>query len=619
MTTSFHSAGFDTDVAYRIWGAKYRFADEQGMETCIEDTWQRVASAVAFGERIDRDMWQREFRALLSEFRFLPGGRVLAGAGTARRATLFNCFVMGPIEDSIDGIFNALKEGAVTLQYGGGVGYDFSTLRPRGARAAATNGRASGPVSFLGLWDQCCSTLLSTGVRRGAMMGVLRCDHPDVLEFIDAKREAGALTHFNLSILITDDFLSAVDNDREWPLIFPAHGVLDSELPEAGGDSSSIVERVWSGGTQAVPCRVVRQVGARDLWRRIVLAAYERAEPGVLFIDRINRDHNLHYLEQITATNPCGELPLPAYGACNLGSLNLPRYVRGPFTSTAHLDIHALENDAGTAIRFLDDMIDVSQFPLEQQRIQALSARRVGLGITGLADALLMLGLRYDSDEACETAQAWTRAICHSAYRASVDIAKDKGAFPSFERDPYLSASFVRELPSEIRDEIAKHGIRNSQLLAIAPAGTISLLAGGVSSGIEPIFEADYDRAITGDDGQPVVVSCSDYACRLWRELQGTKDGTPPAYVDAYNISPDRHLLMQASLQRHVDGAISKTVNVPVDIPFGEFQSLFDRARASGVKGFTAFRPNPTTGVVIHLHDERLQGPHCCHPEREAD
>jgi ribonucleoside-diphosphate reductase alpha chain len=572
---------FSMDISRHIWETRYRATGEAD----IHASWQRVAQAIAQPEGDERDLWTERFQALLDDFRFLPGGRILAGAGTGHRVTLFNCFVMGTIADDLESIFEALKEGALTMQHGGGVGYDFSTLRPAGTMAQATGSIASGPVSFMHIWDAMCATLLSTGARRGAMMATLRCDHPDIETFVDAKRDPALLRHFNLSVLVSDAFMDAVAGDRDWPLVFPG-------------------------------LAVVRTVKARDLWQRILRAAYDTAEPGVLFIDTINRDNTLGKLETLSATNPCGEIPLPPYGACDLGSLNLTAFVTAPFAANTHLDLAALADAAALAVRFLDNVIDVSRFPLQAQAGEARFKRRIGLGLTGLADALVLLGLHYDSDAARQSATQAVQVVRDAAYRASVELAREKGAFPALDRDAFLASGFARRLPGDIRDAIAAHGIRNSHLLAIAPAGTISLLANNLSSGIEPIFSAEAERRVLEADGRYRTHRVVDHACQLWQQRRG--DGLPPAFVEARQIDPLAHLQMQATLQPWVDNAISKTINVAADIPFERFEHLYRQAHALGLKGCTVFRPNAITGAILSQPPAGSQV-QCCSLEREAD
>jgi ribonucleoside-diphosphate reductase alpha chain len=558
------------EVSRFVWEARYRDADATPPEAGIEDSWRRVARAVAADEA-DPAARAREFLGILSDFRFLPAGRILAGAGTGRHVTLFSCFVMGTIEDSIEGIFEALKEGALTMQRGGGIGYDFSTLRPRGSRARASGMTASGPVSFLGLWDAMCGTMLSTGARRGAMMGTLSVTHPDVLEFIDAKRETGALGNFNLSVQVGDRFMQAVERGEDWQLAFPA--------PPARATSEAILP-------------------AREIWRRLCASAHATAEPGVLFIDRINALNNLGYYETIRATNPCGEEPLPPYGACNLGSVNLLKFVRNPFGPQASLDLDAIAAAAATATHFLDNVIDLSRFPLPQQRDEARRARRIGLGMTGLADALAMLGIRYDAPEARRIAAQAMRTIRDAAYRASAALAAERGPCPAYRADAYLERPFIRELPEDIRQAIRTHGIRNSHLTAIAPAGSISLLAGNVSSGIEPIFQLEGTRRVLGEDALPREFAVQDRALAAWRALRGSNAPVPEAFLTADRIAPRAQLEMQAALQPFVDGAISKTVALPDDFPQVDVPGLFQAAWRLGLKGCTLHRAGARRGVI---------------------
>ena len=601
---------FTADISRHIWETKYRYADRTRSERAIADTWRRVAGALAVVEQKDASVWEQRFFSILQDFKFLPGGRIQAGAGTARNVTLFNCFVMGAIEDSMPGIFRALQEGALTMQEGGGIGVDFSTLRPRGTPAKAAGNIASGAVSFMGIWDAMCGTILSTGARRGAMMATLRCDHPDIEEFVTAKQQSGQLRRFNLSVQVTDAFITAIRNDADWPLLFPAAAF------DGGGET---ILREWPGQSGPVPCRVRRRIRARQLWERILRATYDYAEPGVLFIDRINHLNNLWYRERITATNPCGEIPLPPYGACDLGSLNLASFVLSPLTDDARIDFAGLEHTTRVAVRFLDNVIDVSRFPLPLQAENARGSRRIGLGITGLADALVMLGSTYSSEQSLATAAEIMRCICHTAYRASVALAKEKGSFAYFERDRYLDGAFIRSLPDDIRAGIKDIGIRNSHLLAIAPTGTISLLAGNISSGLEPIFAATYERNVLSEDGTPKAFVLTDYALERWRRLTGAATAMPNAFVTAGELSVGAHLRMQAALQPFVDNSISKTINVPAGTPFDDFRQIYDLAYDMGLKGCTTFRSNPVTGTVLSERDAGAEAPHCCVVEREAD
>ncbi|WP_237059929.1 adenosylcobalamin-dependent ribonucleoside-diphosphate reductase [Microbulbifer sediminum] len=602
---------FTADISRFVWDTKYRLRDgDRAVENSIEDTWHRVARALASVEPADPDSWAARFYRNLEGFRFLPGGRILAGAGTGRDVTLFNCFVMGAIDDSIEAIFERLKESALTMQQGGGIGCDFSTLRPAGTRATHTGTIASGPVSFMRIWDSMCATLLSTGSRRGAMMATLRCDHPDIERFVDAKRDPRELRHFNVSVLVSDAFMQAVDRDRDWPLVFPS-----AQLDDRAGET---VMRRWSGTAGPVPCRVLKTVGARALWQRIMRATYDCAEPGVLFADRINTDNNLFYREQINATNPCGEIPLPAYGACDLGSVNLLPFVRNPLTPDAALDWQGIAGCAALGVRMLDNVIDLSRYPLPAQARQAHGSRRIGLGITGLADALIALGLRYDSDAGRTLAARIMRLLRDSAYRASVALAEEKGPFPFFAAD-YRRAGFIRQLPGALQRAIGEKGVRNSHLLAIAPTGTISLLANGVSSGVEPVFDFRHRRRVLTASGEYREFGICDPVWRRWLGIHGEAAAVPPEFVAARGLSPTAHLAMEAALQPFVDNAISKTVNVPASYPFADFQSLYREAFRLGLKGCTTYRPNEITGGVLTIASGNSPGSHCCDIEREGE
>ena len=608
---------FEIEISRQIWSSRYRYLKAgQPVDQSVEDSWQRVAQALADQEESDQAGWRQRYYSILSDFRFLPGGRILAGAGTGYDVTLFNCFVMGRIDDSMEGICDSLKEGTLTMQQGGGVGYDFSTLRPAGSLARRVGSMASGPVSFMRVWDSMCATLVSSAYRRGAMMATLRCDHPDIEQFIDAKRDPRELRNFNLSVLVSDDFMQAVQDDLPWPLVFPERAFGDPPRSEG----REVIQRRWSGSMDAVPCVVIRKVGARQLWQRIMRATYDMAEPGVLFVDRINQQNNLHYRENISATNPCGEIPLPPYGACNLGSVNLTRLVQSPFTPAARLDFDALESTVRIALRMLDHVIDLSRFPLDLQAEQARGTRRVGLGITGLADTLIMLGLHYADERARELAASAMRLIRDSAYRESVTLAQAKGAFPFYDRDAFAASGFVRGLPPDIRQGILDHGIRNSHLTAIAPAGTISLFANNVSSGIEPVFALQSQRRVRGADGEYHLHAASDYAWRLWQQSH-PEEALPGYFVTAPALKPSQHLEMQSALQPYVDSAISKTINVPADYDFDAFKDIYQQAYRLGLKGCTSFRPNEVTGSILTAGDaqsmtEMETG--CCNLERES-
>jgi ribonucleoside-diphosphate reductase alpha chain len=563
-------------ISQQIWDMKYRLKGLDGapIDKTIEDTWRRVAEALAESEPAERRAEiAARFAEALGDFKFLPAGRILAGAGAKRNVTLFNCFVMGTIPDDMSGIFEHLREAALTMQQGGGIGYDFSTLRPKGAPVKGVGADASGPLTFMDVWDAMCRTIMSAGHRRGAMMATLRCDHPDIEAFIEAKREPGRLRMFNLSVLATDAFMAAVKNDEPWELKF--------------------------GGT------TYRVVQARELWDRIMRSTYATAEPGVIFIDRINARNNLYYCESIQATNPCGEQPLPPYGACLLGSINLTTLVTNPFEANAALDMAALEKLVATAIRMLDNAIDVSNFPLPQQTHEAQAKRRIGLGVTGLADALIMCGARYGSPRAVALAESWMRALSRAAYLASAHLAAEKGPFPLFDRDAFLAGETVRALDDDVKAAIAKHGMRNGLLTSIAPTGTISLFADNVSSGLEPVFSFKYTRNVLMPDGSRQAEEVSDYAYRLFRRLKGEDTPLPEAFVDAQSLSPSDHVVMQAAVQKYVDSAISKTINVPVELPFEDFKDIYTLAYESGCKGCTTYRPNEITGAVLEAKPKK--------------
>ena len=549
---------FSAPIAEQIWDMKYRLKEADG--TAVDGTVEEAP-----------EDWENRFYSALEDFKFLPAGRIAAGAGTGRAVTLFNCFVMGTIPDSMGGIFDMLKEAALTMQQGGGIGYDFSTIRPKGAGVSGVAADASGPLSFMDVWDAMCRTIMSAGSRRGAMMATMRCDHPDIEGFISAKSDAARLRMFNMSVLVTDPFMDAVKAGKSWDLVF------DGKVYQTGE--------------------------ARDLWNKIMQSTYDFAEPGVIFIDRINSMNNLAYCEDIAATNPCGEQPLPPYGACLLGSVNLARLIKDPFEEAAGLDIGELEELVATAVRMMDNTVEASRFPLEAQAREAQAKRRIGLGVTGLADALLMTGLRYGSDEAARQTEHWLHAIARAAYQASVQLAREKGAFPLFEADAYLASCNMQQMDDDVRAEIAEHGIRNALLTSIAPTGTISLYAGNVSSGIEPVFAYAYKRKVLQKDGSRTEEDVVDYAVALWREKFGDKE-LPEHFVNAQTLAPIDHVKMQAAAQKWVDSSISKTINCPEDISFEAFKEVYMEAWDTGCKGCTTYRPNDVTGSVLSVSED---------------
>ena len=562
---------FSAPIAEQIWDMKYRFkkADGTPIDETVEQTWERIAGALAEAEK-DPKAWGPKFYSALEDFKYLPAGRITAGAGTARQVTLFNCFVMGTVPDSMGGIFDMLKEAALTMQQGGGIGYDFSTIRPKGASVLGVAADASGPLSFMDVWDAMCRTIMSAGSRRGAMMATMRCDHPDVEDFITAKSDPARLRMFNMSVLITDPFMEAVKADKPWDLVFKGE--------------------------------VYRTVQARALWDAIMTGTYNYAEPGVIFIDRINQSNNLNYCETIAATNPCGEQPLPPYGACLLGSINMARLVADPFEANARLDVPNMAELVATAVRMMDNVVDTSLFPLEAQRAEAQAKRRIGLGVTGLADALLMVGLRYGSEEAARQTDEWMHAIARAAYLASVELAKEKGAFPLFDAEKYLASGTMQNMDADVCDAIRKHGIRNALLTSIAPTGTISLYAGNVSSGIEPVFAYAYTRKVLQKDGSRTEEEVVDYAVQMWRDLKGDAP-LPDYFVNAQTLAPLDHVRMQAAAQKWIDSSISKTINCPEDISFDDFKEVYMAAWDQGCKGCTTYRPNDVTGSVLSVSE----------------
>jgi ribonucleoside-diphosphate reductase alpha chain len=566
---------FTAPIAEAIWDMKYRLKEADGtpIDSDVEDTWRRIAKALASVEKKPAK-WEDKFYQALEDFKYLPAGRIIAGAGTGRSVTLFNCFVMGTIEDNMGGIFDGLRQAALTMQQGGGIGYDFSTIRPRGAQVKGVAADASGPLSFMDVWDAMCRTIMSAGSRRGAMMATMRCDHPDVEDFIVAKQDATRLRMFNLSVLITDPFMDAVKSNSAWDLVF-------------GGE-------------------IYKTVQARVLWNKIMRSTFEFAEPGVIFIDRINAANNLGYVETIAATNPCGEQPLPPYGACLLGSINMAKLVKNPFEANAELDPKALDDLVRMAVRMMDNVVDASRFPLPEQEAEARAKRRIGLGVTGLADALLMMGLRYGAPEAAAQTETWMKAIARSAYLASVDLAKEKGAFPLFDADKYLASGTMRAMDEDVRQAIKAHGIRNALLTSIAPTGTISLYAGNVSSGIEPVFAYAYTRKVLQKDGSRTEEEVVDYAVQLWREKFGQKP-LPDYFVNAQTLPPLDHVRMQSAAQKWIDSSISKTINCPEDISFDDFAEVYMAAWDQGCKGCTTYRPNAVTGSVLTVSSTKAK------------
>ncbi|CBW47044.1 hypothetical host-like ribonucleoside diphosphate reductase [Roseovarius sp. 217 phage 1] len=596
---------FPQPISEQIWNQKYRFKtdrDDFESDLSVVDTWGRIASACSnlphlHNNHAEREALEQRFFQALYDFKLLPAGRINSGAGTGRNVTLFNCYVMGTIPDSLDGIFDMLKEAALTMQQGGGIGYDFSTLRPKGAPVKGVESFSSGPLTFMDVWDSMCKTIMSAGSRRGAMMATMRCDHPDIMEFVHAKQDPLRLRNFNVSVLCTDEFMEAVANDEEWDLVF--NGV------------------------------VYETIRAVELWNTILQNTYDYAEPGVIFIDRINKENNLWFLETIAATNPCGEQPLPPYGACLLGSVNLAKHVFAPFTEQADVDMAELEKSVRTGVRLLDSVVDTSKFPLPEQEKEAKEKRRAGLGVTGLADLLFMTGYRYGSVQAVDCTETIMMNIAIWAYEESIEMAKEMGPAPCLQtteaRMKFIQSGFMQRMPEYIRDDIIQWGIRNTHLLSVAPTGTISMYAGNVSSGGEPIFAPSFQRKVTNDDGTKRTETVYDYAILLFEKHFGEDTGAAQEWMDNYlataqDLEPQDHIVMQAVLQKWVDSSISKTVNLPENISFEDFKAVYDMAYETGCKGCTTYRPNDVTGSVLSVETkEEKPEPEIVNEEYDGD
>jgi ribonucleoside-diphosphate reductase alpha chain len=580
-------------IVETIWREKYRLtqADGSSLEAGPADSHRRVAAAV-FADDPRRAEFEPAVAQAMIRQEWCPGGRIHAGAGSGRRVTLINCFVNETVPDSMVGIMAANTRAALTMQQGGGIGTDFSTLRPKGAVVAGVSSVASGPLSFMEIWNATCGTIMSGGSRRGAMMATLSCDHPDLPAFIVAKREKGRLTNFNLSVLISDAFMRAVEADEPWELGF--------DVPPIDPAAQVAVRE-----RDHRPWYVYRRLPARELWQAITRNSYDWSEPGVIFIDRINHWNNLNYVEDIRCTNPCGEQPLPPNGACNLGCVNLAVLVREPFTSHAHVDFSRLAEVTRLGVRFLDNVIDLTAFPVPEQKAEAKAKRRTGLGIMGLGNALQMLGARYGSLAAEDLTGRIMETLRDAAYQASIELARERGPFPLFDRDRFLTRPFVQTLPERLRTGIHETGIRNGVLMTVAPTGTTAIYYNNVSSGLEPTFAWRHFRKVLQADGSWREFAVVDAGFEAWCRHHGLDPATAPiaglpdSMVTALELSVGDHIRMQAICQRHVDASISKTINCPTDISYDEFQAVYRMAYDLGCKGCTTYRPSGVRGSIL--------------------
>jgi ribonucleoside-diphosphate reductase alpha chain len=570
FNAGFSPAAFDQPIAEQIWRSKYQFkSNGTDIDHSVSDTWLRVSNALALAEAPnDRSVTTSKFYRAMEDFKLLPAGRILSGAGTKRDVTLSNTFVMKTLPDSVEGIMDVIKEAALTMKMGGGLGFDFSTIRPKGALVRGLDCPAAGPLAAMDICDSVCRMLV-TGMGRGAMMGVMRVDHPDIEEFVQVKSDRTRLRNFNLSVLIPDAFMEAVARDDIWHL-------------------------KWND-------KVQKSLNARDLWNTIMEQNFKAAEPGVLFIDRINAKNSLGYLETIAATNSCAEQPLPPNGTCPLSSINLAKLVTSPFGQDAYFQKDELKDLVATTVRLLDNSLDVSRFAVEDQRIEAQTKRRIGIGVTGVADALILLGVPYGSDEAVELVGEWMRIIQNAAYLASAKLAAERGPFDAYRAEEHLQNPMIAKLDPDVRAAIEAYGLRNGALTTIAPTGTTSMYGGNVSSGIEPVFSTSYTRKITNQDGTKSEQVIEDYAVRLFRQMFGNTMPLPKSFVTVFDLSPSDHLRIQSAAQEWIDSGISKTVNCPADITFAEFKGIYREAYDTGCKGCTTYRPNDVTGSVLSV------------------
>ena len=643
-----------------IWDKKYRLKTKQGqpLDADIDGTWQRVARALADAEASDekRAYWYERFTWALRRGA-IPAGRIISNAGAQEHkpaTSTINCTVSGTIADSMDGILERVHEAGLTLKAGCGIGYEFSTLRPRGAFVAGAGAYTSGPMSFMDIYDKMCFTVSSAGGRRGAQMGTFDVSHPDVKDFIRAKREDGRLRQFNLSLLVTDGFMEAVGNDADWPLVFPLNAAEQGDIDI--DDARQVVWREWPIHSNyivrddgLVACKVYGQIRARHLWDMIMVSTYDYAEPGFILIDRVNEMNNNWWCESIRATNPCGEQPLPPYGACLLGSVNLTRFVRDPFTDKAAFDWDEYREVVRVFTRMLDNVVEVNGLPLRQQREEIMRKRRHGMGFLGLGSAMTMLRMKYGSPESCEFTEAIAREMAVAGWETGLELAREKGPAPIMEETFEVTAAMLRQRPEmhadgwkigqkiqgkalharysrymqrvarvapQLVDELAKVGARFTHHSSIAPTGTISLsLANNASNGIEPSFAHHYSRNVIREGKKSKEkVDVFSFELLAYRHLVNAKampladaaDARLPDYfVAADDISPKEHVDVQAAAQKWVDSSISKTANVPTDYPYEQFKDIYLYAHQQGLKGCTTFRFNPAAfqGVLVKEQD----------------
>lgn len=556
------------DISKIIWDMKYRHKsyDGQHYDKSIEDTWVRVATSLS-SQEINKKYWFNSFYEAFKDFKLIPAGRISRGAGTNHNVTMINTFVMGLIPDDLNGILNSFTESALTLRQGGGIGCNFSQVRPRGTLIKGVESASSGVVPFMEMWDQMCNTIMRGGVYRGAMMAMLSCDHPDIEEFIEVKSKSDKLTRFNLSILVTNDFIKAVQNNEDWVLKFAN--------------------------------KIYKKIKARNLWDTIMKITYKYSEPGVIFIDKINSANNLSYCEQIIGTNSCGEQPMPEYGSCPLASINLAKLIIDPFTSKAILNIDQLKKLISVGIRMLDNVLDQSKYPLGKQENEAKQKRRVGLGITGLADAFVMCGVKYGSKESIALLEEWMKIFKEASYLASANLAKEKGPFPKYDKNKFLKSNAVKALDADTKKLINKYGIRNGTLNSIPPTGTTSLYAGNISSGIEPIYSLESSRKILLPNGESIIVNLRDYAYSEYKNNYKSKKTLPKYFSTSESISPKAHIMIQSAAQKYIDASISKTVICQEKMSFKSFKDVYLMAYRSGCKGCTTYRLNNIRKHVI--------------------